>query len=188
MVDDLPLPQSLAPLSGNKAIEDAAIAFVMKLEREAGRAPQDRRYEAAFAADISSPPRIVEVKAVGGSQRGWTLWLEVAQVNEARRLPTSTSTSWTTSARAIPPSSVSRFSADNDSRGFWSEPRNGATSRSRCQSPNTTPHPVETPSQMTNTLRSRILRVSVQPPRANPSQRQTSDLDHRDGRAAQRCA
>jgi hypothetical protein len=87
MVDDLPLPQSLAPLSGNKAIEDAAIAFVMKLEREAGRAPQDRRYEAAFAADISSPPRIVEVKAVGGSQRGWTLWLEVAQVNEARTNP-----------------------------------------------------------------------------------------------------
>jgi hypothetical protein len=87
MVDELPLGDGSAPLSGNKAIEDAAIAFVLNLERESGRTPQDRRYEAAFAADIISPPRIVEVKAVGGSQRGWTLWLEVAQVDEARRNP-----------------------------------------------------------------------------------------------------
>jgi hypothetical protein len=86
-VNDLPLDERATPLAGNKAIEDAAIKFVMDLEREAGRSPQDRRYEAASAADISSPPRAVEVKAVGGSQRGWTLWLEVAQVNEARRNP-----------------------------------------------------------------------------------------------------
>jgi hypothetical protein len=87
MIDDLPLDEGPAPLSGNKAIEDAAIAFVMSLERSAGRAPQDRRYEAAFAADMSSPPRIIEVKAIGGSQRGSFLPLEVPQVNEARSNP-----------------------------------------------------------------------------------------------------
>ena len=58
------------PLSGNKAVENAGIAFVMRLEGEAGRQPIDRRYETAFAADIESLPRIIEVKAVGGSQRG----------------------------------------------------------------------------------------------------------------------
>jgi hypothetical protein len=85
MVDSFPTDQGPAPLSGNKVIEDAAIAFVMRLELSAGRTPQDRRYEAAFAADLSSPPRVIEVKAVGGSQRGWFLPLEVPQVNEARR-------------------------------------------------------------------------------------------------------
>jgi hypothetical protein len=84
-VEELPL--DVAPLVGNKAIEDAAIAFVIGLERQAGRSPQDRRYEAAFAADIESLPRIIEVKAVGGSQRGWFLPLEVPQVNEARSNP-----------------------------------------------------------------------------------------------------
>jgi hypothetical protein len=87
MVDNVPLDEGPAPLSGNKAIEDAAVAFVMNLERSAGRAPRDRRYEASFAADISSTPRIIEVKAVGGSQRGWFLPLEVPQVNEARSNP-----------------------------------------------------------------------------------------------------
>lgn len=82
-----PLDEMLTPLSGNKAIESAAIAFVMDLERAAGRNPVDRRYEAAFAADIESLPRIIEVKAVGGSQRGWFLPLEVPQVSEARTNP-----------------------------------------------------------------------------------------------------
>jgi hypothetical protein len=65
------------PLTGNKAIEAAAILFVMDLERRVGRAPVDKRYEATYPADIESMPRIIEVKAVGGSQRGWFLWLEV---------------------------------------------------------------------------------------------------------------
>jgi hypothetical protein len=104
-VEELPL--DVAPLVGNKAIEDAAIAFVIGLERKAGRSPKDRRYEAAFAADIESLPRIIEVKAVGGSQRGWFLPLEVPQVNEARsNPPTSSSTSSTTSARATRRSSA----------------------------------------------------------------------------------
>ena len=87
MSDELPLDEGPTPLSGNKAIEGAAIAFVLDLERAAGRVPVDRRYEAAFAADIESPPRIIEVKAVGGSQRGWFLPLEVPQVNAARTNP-----------------------------------------------------------------------------------------------------
>lgn len=87
MSDELPLDEGPAPLSGNKAIEDAAIKFVMGLETQAGRAPKDPRDEKAFAADIESLPRIIEVKAVGGSQRGWFLPLEVPQVNAARSNP-----------------------------------------------------------------------------------------------------
>jgi hypothetical protein len=75
------------PLSGNRAIEDAAVAWVITLERQAGREPIDRRYEAAFPADLESPPRIIEVKAVGGNQRGWFLPVETAQADEARRNP-----------------------------------------------------------------------------------------------------
>jgi hypothetical protein len=74
-------------LQGNRAIEDAAIAWVMDLERRAGRDPIDRRHDAPFPGDIESPPRIIEVKAAGGDQRGWFLWLEVVQVEEARRNP-----------------------------------------------------------------------------------------------------
>jgi hypothetical protein len=70
-------------LTSNTAIEDAAIAFVLDLEHSAGRQPVDRRYEAAFPADVQSPPRLIEVKAVGGSQRGWGLPLEAAQIDAA---------------------------------------------------------------------------------------------------------
>lgn len=46
-----PRDLELVPLVGNKAIEQAAIAFVMDLERAAGRDPIDRRFVAAFAAE-----------------------------------------------------------------------------------------------------------------------------------------
>jgi hypothetical protein len=72
-------------LVGNKAIETAAVLWVIELERTAGREPVDRRFEASFPADIESPPRLIEVKAVGGNQRGWFVPLEVPQVDEARR-------------------------------------------------------------------------------------------------------
>lgn len=75
-------------LVGNKAVETAAVLWVIELERAAGREPVDRRFEAAFPADIESPPRLIEVKAVGGNQRGWFVPLEVVQVEEARRNPT----------------------------------------------------------------------------------------------------
>lgn len=70
---------------GNKAIETAAVLWVMELERSAGREPVDRRFEAPFPADIESPPRLIEVKAVGGDQRGWFVPLEASQLEEARR-------------------------------------------------------------------------------------------------------
>lgn len=75
------------PLVGNRAIEDAAIAYVMELERTAGREPADRRYEAAFAADIWSPPRTIEIKAVGKDQRGWFVPIESRQYDAARSDP-----------------------------------------------------------------------------------------------------
>jgi hypothetical protein len=76
----------VAELVGNKAIESAAIEWVMTLERRAGREPRDARYERG-PADIESPPRVIEVKAAGKSTRGNDLWLETRQVEEARANP-----------------------------------------------------------------------------------------------------
>lgn len=76
----------MTEIQGNKAIEDAAIAWVMQLEQRTGRTPEDTRHRGA-PADISSPPRLIEVKAFGRSNRGYDLWLEVRQVEEARRNP-----------------------------------------------------------------------------------------------------
>lgn len=74
-------------LHTNKAIEDAAIDWVMDRERLAGRAPQDTR-RSGSPADIESPPRVIEVKAFGGPSRGQDLWLEPRQFAEALRSPT----------------------------------------------------------------------------------------------------
>jgi hypothetical protein len=75
-------------LKGNKTIEDAAIAHVMDLERRAGRTPVDSRHRGA-PADITSPPRLIEVKAVGkpSMRSDGFLWLEVSQVEGARHNP-----------------------------------------------------------------------------------------------------
>jgi hypothetical protein len=77
---------AVAELVGNKAVEAAAIDWVMDLERAAGRTPHDTRYAGA-PADMESPPRLIEVKAFGTSNRGFELWLETRQVEEARRNP-----------------------------------------------------------------------------------------------------
>ena len=71
---ELPLDERPAPLSGNKAIEDAAIAFVLDLERQAGRSPVDRRYEKAYAADIES---LVGVRYSDSNHaaRPWYSWM-----------------------------------------------------------------------------------------------------------------
>ncbi len=74
-------------LRGNKAVEDAAIEWVMDLERRAGRTPRDTRHDARSPADVVSPPRVIEVKAFGTSTRGNDLWLETNQADEARRNP-----------------------------------------------------------------------------------------------------
>jgi len=70
-------------LVGNRAVEDAAIGYVLKLERDAGRAPSDSRYRGA-PGDVDSPPRVIEVKAFGESCRGYGLLLEPRQIDEAR--------------------------------------------------------------------------------------------------------
>jgi hypothetical protein len=54
--------ERMAELAGNKAIEAAAIEWVMELERAAGREPRDTRFAGA-PADVLSPPRVIEVKA-----------------------------------------------------------------------------------------------------------------------------
>jgi uncharacterized protein DUF3883 len=75
------------PLVGNKAIEDAAIAFVMEYERRALREPRDTRYRGA-PADIESSDRVIEVKAAARSVRtSGFLFLEARQIDEARRNP-----------------------------------------------------------------------------------------------------
>ncbi|MEU7991123.1 DUF3883 domain-containing protein [Streptosporangium canum] len=70
----------------NRAVEQAAIEYVIAREREEGRLARDTRGTGA-AADIDSPPRTIEVKAYGRSARGADLWLEVRQIEEARRHP-----------------------------------------------------------------------------------------------------
>ncbi len=74
------------PEYSNKAIEEAAIAWVIQLERQAGRNPRDTRHQGA-PADLESPPRLIEVKAFGTMTRGYDLWLELRQVEEALRNP-----------------------------------------------------------------------------------------------------
>ncbi len=70
-------------ITSNRAIENAAIAWVMEFERLAGRDPQDTRHVASAAADIVSLPRLIEVKAYGASARGGDLWLETPQMKAA---------------------------------------------------------------------------------------------------------
>lgn len=73
-------------LASNKAVEDAAIAWVIEYERGRGREAHDARYTGA-AGDVQSDGRVIEVKAFGKSNRGFGLWLETRQVEEARSNP-----------------------------------------------------------------------------------------------------
>lgn len=70
----------------NPDIERAGIEYVIRLEREAGRHPEDV-HQQGFPYDISSPPRKIEVKAFGGSARGASIPLEDRQVKAAREDP-----------------------------------------------------------------------------------------------------
>ncbi|MDA8040455.1 MAG: DUF3883 domain-containing protein [Actinomycetota bacterium] len=69
-------------LTSNKAIEDAAIRWVIELESAAGRRARDVRYVGA-AVDIESLPRHIEVKAFGRSGRGFELPFEPRQMEAA---------------------------------------------------------------------------------------------------------
>jgi hypothetical protein len=84
-------------LIGNNAIEDAAIAWVLELE-SCWPGPTGCSFLGA-PGDVESPPRVIEVKAFGKTNRGFGLWLETRQIEEARATPTSTSTSSRTSVR-----------------------------------------------------------------------------------------
>jgi len=70
----------------NADIERAGIEYVIRLEREAGRAPEDVHLQ-GFPYDICSPPRKIEVKAFGGSARGAPVPLEDRQVKAAQEDP-----------------------------------------------------------------------------------------------------
>ncbi len=70
----------------NRAIEDTAIVFVLDWEAAHGRPSHDTRGTGA-AGDVANTERTIEVKAYGRSARGQDLWLEVRQVEEARRNP-----------------------------------------------------------------------------------------------------
>lgn len=76
----------MVELNSNEAVEGAAIEWVLHLERGAGRQPRDIR-RGGVVGDVVSPPRLIEVKASGRSARGQDLWLEVSQMEEARRNP-----------------------------------------------------------------------------------------------------
>jgi len=52
-------------IAGNRAIEQAAIDFVIEQERRQGRTARDMRSHGA--GDLESDGRIIEVKAFGGS-------------------------------------------------------------------------------------------------------------------------
>jgi hypothetical protein len=74
------------PHMTNKAIEDAAIAYVLDWEAGHGRPSRDTRGTGA-AADVAGPDRTIEVKAYGNFARGQDLWLEPRQVGEGRDNP-----------------------------------------------------------------------------------------------------
>src|SRR5205085_428563 len=78
LTDLVPESAATRELRSNKAIEDAAVGWVIESEQRAGRDARDTRYRRE-PADIESPPRLIEVKACGGSMRGTDLWLEPTQ-------------------------------------------------------------------------------------------------------------
>ncbi len=77
---------AMTELVSNRAIEDAAIAFVVAYERSQARTATDSRGKGA-AGDIESEGRVIEVKAAGSTARGQDLWLEARQVAAAEANP-----------------------------------------------------------------------------------------------------
>lgn len=70
----------------NIETENVAVEYVMALERNADRQPEDVRAK-RLPYDVSSPPRKIEVKAFGGSARGAPVPLEASQVAAAKEDP-----------------------------------------------------------------------------------------------------
>src|SRR5262245_60789089 len=90
-MEDEKLPVAAPAVPGRltgRAVEDAAVAWVMDFERREGRLPADRRYVREFAADLESmhsdgSRRLIEIKATATSYRGWFLPLEPVQFEHA---------------------------------------------------------------------------------------------------------
>jgi Transposase DDE domain len=75
----------MAELLGNTAIEAAAIEWVMKLERAAGRDPRDTRFAGA-PADILSPPRVPDdLHTFQVLPRRWVVERTLAWITRCRR-------------------------------------------------------------------------------------------------------
>ncbi|WP_173158355.1 protein NO VEIN domain-containing protein [Phytohabitans suffuscus] len=75
-----------APHMSNRAIEDAAVAYLLEWEAARGRPSRDTHNTGA-AADVANAHRTIEVKAYGGLARGQDLWLEPSQYTEGRDNP-----------------------------------------------------------------------------------------------------
>jgi len=75
------------PRMSNRAVEDAAIEFVIAYELKHGRVAADSRGRGAAGDVVSDDGRVIEVKAYGGSARGTDLWLETRQAEEASSNP-----------------------------------------------------------------------------------------------------
>jgi len=73
-VGDRVSDEAFEPLTSNRAVEDAAITFVLAYEEAHGRGATDTR-GAHAPADVESDDRVIEVKAFGLSARGNDLWL-----------------------------------------------------------------------------------------------------------------
>lgn len=67
-----------------RALEDAAVAWVMQYEMAQGRTPVDTRRTKGAPADIASSGRLIEVKSTATSFRGWYLSLQPGQLKLAR--------------------------------------------------------------------------------------------------------
>ncbi|MEV0718665.1 DUF3883 domain-containing protein [Asanoa sp. NPDC050611] len=76
----------MALVSGNRAVENAAVKFVLAWEAAQGRPSRDTRGTGA-AADVAGDVRSIEVKAFGQWARGEDLWLEPRQKAEAEANP-----------------------------------------------------------------------------------------------------
>ncbi len=80
---DVPDPDDSAD---RRAVEDAAIAFVLEQEAAAGRLARDVRAERT-PGDVVSGDRIVEVRVSAAPVRGQDVWLEPSLYEAARAHP-----------------------------------------------------------------------------------------------------
>lgn len=123
-------------LVGHKAIEDAAIAFVIDHERRQGRAARDTRHRGA-AADVASEGRVIEVKAFARSVRSsGFLMLETRHVEEARHNANFYEYLVENVAQGDPAKFELRVLGG--STGSWTTPRSVAISRYHFQLASTT--------------------------------------------------